>query len=349
MSFRKFYTSGLIAFTVLALASCKDDEDTTVSPSLDGTLSFKVDHFVLPKAKVTIVPEGLTHPDDKGIGYYWKVTPDMEKADTTRLENGLSPEGEETDGRFEYTFPEELQTYTVYCTAFAEGYANGYASKYVTVVKPGLDGSITGTGIKKDGEHITEAGVDYYFKEYNGIDWMLNNLAAETSGAAYINEDILSNVYGRFYSYEEALKACPAGWRLPTDKEWVELANAVNGKTAEEHKTISAIAADFMGDVQFNGETMWEYWPEVGNITNKSGMSMLPAGYANLGEKDEDGVYKTASFNGFLEYAVFWTADKVEGMEGMAYYRYLTFNQPDMKVGEGDIKTFGANVRCVRD
>jgi hypothetical protein len=48
------------------------------------------------------------------------------------------------------------------------------------------------------------------------------------------------------------------------------------------------------------------------------------------------------------KYAVVWTADVVENEEGMAYYRYIINDQPDLMIGKGDRKSFGASVRCVR-
>ena len=60
-----------------------------------------------------------------------------------------------------------------------------------------------------------------------------------------------------------------------------------------------------------------------------------------------DGKYPYANFKGDYEYAAFWTADMAE--EGMAYYRYLICDQPDMQIGKGDVNTLGASVRCVRE
>jgi uncharacterized protein (TIGR02145 family) len=124
------------------------------------------------------------------------------------------------------------------------------------------------------------------------------------------------------------------------------MAQAVNSEcTVAENGSITSIAADLMADAAFNGMSMWEYWPKVGEITNKSGLAILPCGFSNLGEK-ADGQYPAASFSGTNEYSVFWTADKVG--ETMANYRYVFCEQPDMVLAKGDITTFGASVRCVR-
>ena len=220
----------------------------------------------------------------------------------------------------------------------------------MTVVKGGLDGSITGTGIKDKDQHITADGITYYYETINGLDWFRNNLADPAYGAPQAKAEAMSDVFGRYYSYEEAVKACPEGWRLPTDAEWRALAESVNAPSAsKEHGIIPGIAADFMADARFNGAIMWEYWPAVGEITNKSGLAVIPCGYSNLGTKGDNGTYPTAAFFGVYEYAAFWTADKVEGEDGMAYYRYLICDQPDMQIGKGDVNTLGASVRCVRE
>ncbi len=347
MSLRKL--GALLLTAGCIFSSCKKDEEVTSLPTLNGQLTISVDIFVAPNQTVTMRPKGLEHPEGKGIGYYWKVTPDMKLNDTTKYENGLNPNGQESDGSFTYRFRDSLATYTITCTAFAEGYSNFPKTTYSTVVKAGLDGSLTGTGIQAEDAKVEFGDADYYYVSHNGLDWMRNNLANTGSGAPYMGSEAMDNIFGRLYNYEDAMVACPEGWRLPTDKEWIELAAEVNGEeAAAEFATIPDIAADFMADVEFNLNDMWDYWPEVGEITNASGMAFVPVGYANLGAKNGT-EYPNAKFRGTNEYAVFWTSDTVADEPGMAYYRYLISDQPEMYVSKGDTKTFGASVRCVRE
>ena len=100
MSFRKLYSIILAVAVVASAASCKKDKDTEASPSLDGMLRFSIPGYIPPKDVLIITPRGLSHPEGKGIGYSWRVSPGMSKSDTTRLENGLTPEGHESDGSF---------------------------------------------------------------------------------------------------------------------------------------------------------------------------------------------------------------------------------------------------------
>ena len=349
MSLRKLYPILLATAVLMSAVSCKDDETESL-PSLDGMLTFDLPAFIQPKEVLIMKPKGLKHPDGKIIGYYWKVTPGMTQNDTTRYENGLTIDGHESDGSFRYHFSDSLGTYTVSCYGFADGYNSGYASSFTTVVKGGLDGSITETGIVENDSKITVDGTDYYYTSHNGLDWFRNNLANPSYGASYTNTDAMLDVFGNFYSYEEAVKACPEGWRLPSDAEWAALANKLDPEAnAVAGGLFKGIAADLMANVKFNGTEMWEYWPNVGELTNSSKLAFIPAGYANLGERNEEGRYPTATFFGVYEYAAFWTADKVEGDENMAYYRYIICDQPDIQIGKGDVNTFGANVRCVRE
>ena len=112
------------------------------------------------------------------------------------------------------------------------------------------------------------------------------------------------------------------------------------------------LASQLMADAYFNSEQMWTYWPEVGDITNRSGLAMIPTGYASLGitpAVKSAADYPNAKFEGLFDYSVFWTSSEVEGEEGMAYYRYIYGNQPHFMIGKGSKEAFGASVRCVRD
>ena len=347
MKFSKIISLFIIAASVMAAVSCKKDDDSTALPSLAGAMSFYAPLFIEPGQTLTMTPSGVEHPEGEGLGYYWTVAPVMDDMDTTRLENGLSPEGLESDGSFTFTFPDSLAVYTVRAYAFAEGYTGKSAERLVTTVKPGLDGSLTNTGIKSSDPHVTVDGQDYYYYQIGDLEWFRNNLGGTTAGAPYSNAEIMTNVFGRFYNYEDALNACPEGWRLPTEEDWLALGAAL-GASAEKYGTVTGVAAELMADAQFNGVTMWDYWPAVGTITNASKFSAVPAGYMNLGD-EVDGAYPEANSYGVYEYAAFWTADSVEEDDSMAYYRYIVANQPDLFITKGDKKNFGASVRCVRE
>lgn len=357
MSLRKLNTVILATAAILAAVSCKDKEETTISPSMNGSMKISAPAFVEQKAVVNFKQRGVLHPEGGVIGYCWKVSPVMAKNDTTRFENGLDKNGKESEGNLTYQFPDSLGTYTVSCIAFASGYSSTSQTVYVEVVKGGQDGSITGIDFSGD-RTVTIDGRTYSIARIGGTEWLRRNIARDGSGLPYKNCKAMSDVLGRYYSWEEASKICPEGWRLPSEEDWMELAKAA-GATEKPEKFMSArgVAAALMGNAAFNGTRMWEYWPAVGEITDAVKTSMVPAGFVTLGsrstEQNDDQymefTYPKADFKGIREYAVFWTGDKVEGDGSKAYYRYLIADQPDLMIGTGDTNTFGASVRCVRN
>ena len=123
MNFRKLIFAALL---FSAAVSCKDDDEGTVKPSLDGSLSIAgLQEYVIPGQTLQLTPKGATHPDGKDLTYYWKVSPTAPTACTTDV--------------FNITFTDTLQTCTIYCSAIADGYSSLSASSLVTVVKGGKD------------------------------------------------------------------------------------------------------------------------------------------------------------------------------------------------------------------
>lgn len=334
MSLRKLNSLLLTAVAVLMAVSCDKDKETESLPSLSG-LYFSCPAFVAPGEAVRMTPEGVEHPEGGEIGYFWKVTPTMKYNDTTDV--------------YVHWFSDTLQTYTVNCYAFAEGYNNTSYSRQVMVVKNGLDGSLTKTDIKAADPKVTVDGIDYYYEKIGDLEWFRNNLASAGSGVSYVNEEIMSDIFGRYYSYNDAVNACPEGWRLPTEEDWMSLAEAIGSSVSEKYQVFEDVAAKLMVNAYFNEIALLEYWPVVGEVTNSSRLSLMPFGYVNLGNRNEEGRFPNAAFDGIYTYTAVWTADKVEGEEDMAYFRYIISNQPEMLVGKGDVNTFGASVRCVRD
>jgi uncharacterized protein (TIGR02145 family) len=55
--------------------------------------------------------------------------------------------------------------------------------------------------------------------------WMAQNLnyTTNTHSRIYNNNDSNGQLYGRLYSFDVLLQACPKGWHVPTDTEWMLL------------------------------------------------------------------------------------------------------------------------------
>lgn len=326
MNIRKLISA---AFVTLAAFACKKEDDDTISPSLDGYLSIKgLPEFVSPDTSVELTPEGVTHPEDGEIGYYWKLTPTKPEACTTKV--------------YTAAFSDTLQTCTVYCYAYAEGYSGSSVSCYVTVVQGGKDGSIQGIEFPES-KISTEDGT-YFYQQIGTQTWTMNNIAEKDHGKAYRNADVMSDVLGRYYNYDEAKQVCESlstdgqTWALPTLEDWQVLENYVNGTLSSGTNAGKSLAAALMADATFNSNTMWDYRPKVGDITNSSGFSAIPAGYTNLNSNAFDGVY---------QYASFWTATEAD-RTNEAYTVYLYFEESSLFKTTSDKESFGASVRCIK-
>ena len=325
MKFRKLL---YIAAMILATAACKDDEETELTPSLSGTLEIQnLPEFIAPGQRCELTATGVEHPDGGKIGYYWKVSPTMSKYDTVAV--------------FDRPFSDTLKTYTVYCYAYdIDGdYANVSAVSYTTAVASGYNGSIQKYDFKNyAADSIQVNNRQYYIKEIGEQTWTLNNMA-EGDGLAFRNAEIMSDIFGRYYSYEQAKYACNAlgeGWVLPTLEDWTTLEEYLTSQTGDGKEYGKSQMAAIMADSEFNGTAMCEYWPVIGDFTNASGFTAIPVGYANVLSQTFDGVY---------EYSTFWTA--TETNESEAYYKYTICDQAEIQTGIGAKSSFGASVRCI--
>lgn len=327
----------------MAAASCllacnKDDEKT--KPSLTGSPSFTLAPFYKLGDKIEITPAEVTADDGSEVRYSWRVSSLMEKADTSEFE----------DGRFSFVFEKDtVGSFTVSCTAFADGYYSSSGSTSITLVKAGLNrGSIQGIVFKEDDGFYEDERPDqpegsqsYYVTQIGDQSWFKQNLAYTTSsksiGLAYLDCEATGVVMGRFYSWYEAMNACPEGWRLPSESDFKNAAELVSGKSLVKEEDWKDVNGAFMTYATFNGDVLWEYWPQV-KVNDATGFSALSFGWCNLGEKKFQGV--TAS-------AAFWTSDEFNAEQ--AVYRYMVADKPYFFRGLGNKEHFGASVRCIRD
>lgn len=382
MSHKNLVSIILSALTVLSILSCKKNKDESL-PSLEGSLRIiGAETFISADSEATrtirLKPQGGSHPKDAGVGYYWRVSPLMDSYDTTRYENGLDKNGQPSDGSFEYTIKDTLGTFTIYCYAYAKGYTGLSASTYTTTVRPGYqtdpDGpktTLSNIDITAKGTNLT--GTDYYYISVGTQDWIANNISDESKGASFRGYDVMSDIFGRYYTYDEAKAVCEAlpanggnNWRLPSDEDWVNLVKGITTDaqgefTAKTHEDIfwdikengrPSLTSRMLADASFNGSKICEYWPQIGTIDNTSGLSIIPVGYSNMGitpDLKSKSAYPNALFEGVYEFAAFWTADEVEDNTDMAYYRYIFHKDPHFMITKGYKETFGASVRCVRE
>jgi uncharacterized protein (TIGR02145 family) len=163
-----------------------------------------------------------------------------------------------------------------------------------------------------------------------------NDMSNNSIIEKYCYEDYTANcdVYGGLYQWDETMEytalegaqgICPAGWHIPNigasfDGEWMILFNYLDFGTAG-------------GKMKETGLEHWDS-PNTG-ATNESGFTGLPGGYRYTG-----------AFWGIGKYGNVWTSTEYNSTNA----NYISLNYNYANVGmNGDIKTQGYSVRCLKD
>jgi len=150
--------------------------------------------------------------------------------------------------------------------------------------------------------------------------WMAENLNYTTSNSwCYDDDPSNCTKYGRLYTWDAAMSACPSGWHLPSDVEWDILLAAVGGAS-----TAGTMLKSTTG------------WSDGGNGADVYGFSALPGGW-----RDTDGTFTSAG-----RYGEWWCA--TEGWTGGAWHRFMN---SDANVYENlmlNDKGDGLSARCIR-
>lgn len=147
--------------------------------------------------------------------------------------------------------------------------------------------------------------------------WMTENLNYQiVTNECYGDKPENCEKYGRLYTWDDAKKACPAGWHLPSDAEFKSLLAAVG--SSQDERSLNLRAGS------------WE------NGADKFGFSALPAGF--YGSSYEE-------FGGLGRYTGFWTSTKYDS--GYAYI--LRIYVDGATVYGNDESIGGLSVRCLQD
>ena len=320
----KFRTIAAIALAVVSLVCCKKEEPT--KEFMDGSLKISgtIPKYVAPFGSYTFSVSGVTAPDGTPVGYYFS-NPFTSVNDTTNV--------------YTLTIPDKPGTYSLACVAFPVKSSDKYYTTPGSVTFTVVTGdSLQGIPEYPEGGTVSIGSRTYPTFEAEGLEWLGANLAGGVSGHPYSDCDAMLAPLGAFYTQQEALKACPDGWRLPTDAEWVGLIKLAGGPAdLQPYQDSPSGAGKLMVKCTFNGTTLWQYYRGV-NILNSTHFSAIPAGYASLSSGSN-------SFSGFGSYAAFWTSDE---RDGKGVYRYIYQEYDNVYAGLGDKDSFGASVRCVR-
>ena len=244
--------------------------------------------------------------------------------------------------------------------------------KLVSILLLGiLVSTVLSSGCKKDDENklptkgntgtFTDSrdNKDYKWIEIGSQVWMSENLAytgsdikniaddydwsdnADADAWCYYNNDESNkNSYGVLYQLKAAEKACPDGWHLPTDAEWVELQNYLkaNGYSYEGVSGSDKIAKSLALNSGWSGSSNLG---AVGNsdyseYRNVSGFSASASGYRGT----------MGDFLNKSKECYWWSS--TEASSGVYGNYKLTFDNSKMWTFHDNMK-FGFSVRCIRN
>ena len=90
-----------------------------------------------------------------------------------------------------------------------------------------------------DGEKLVLGGKEYKTIKINNQLWMTENLELLVKDSWFYDDNALYGPqFGRLYSWEAALEACPKGWRLPSVEDWEQLISFYGGETDAYHQLL---------------------------------------------------------------------------------------------------------------
>ncbi|MEQ1923319.1 MAG: FISUMP domain-containing protein [Pyrinomonadaceae bacterium] len=177
-------------------------------------------------------------------------------------------------------------------------------------------------------------GQVYGVKKVGNLTWMKQNLGYDMrdDSICYDDDDEWCSELGMLYTFDGALKACPIGWRLPTDADWMDLEKALG--MPQNQLTVDGYSTQRGTN---EGQKL--------KVGGSSGLEFKISGFATLGG---DG----PSFGGINDdrpRSYFWTATSrtVKGQTN-AYRRRIEAKNGNIFRFSNPTAGYAVSVRCVQ-
>ena len=193
----------------------------------------------------------------------------------------------------------------------------------------GVDARRSGMGLPPLAEYrrlvdsVLQSGTPHASRRMaDGKEWLTENLkVAIDQSYCYLDAELNCRRYGRLYTWESARRGCQslgAGWRLPRDDEWRQMATHYGG--------VGDDSAD-------NGRAAYR--------------ALVIGGSADFnallgGNRSGDGRYARSEAHGF-----YWTASDIDPTSA-PFYDFGKAGRALYRQGEGE-KRMAVSVRCIRD
>jgi uncharacterized protein (TIGR02145 family) len=210
--------------------------------------------------------------------------------------------------------------------------------------------------LEKLSAHFTDPrdGRKYRVVKIGGNTWTAENLNYRSNNSwCYDNDTSNCGKYGRLYAWEAAKTVCPAGWHLPSVKEWDDLTGAAGGKKKSgPARQIGVIEHYWDGaGKKLKARSGWSaYKGNSGDGTDDYGFSALPGGQGCRKYNSDSKTYYIDKFYYASNLGFWWTATNQEFRkpEVYAYGRRMYYGNDH--VGENDDAHYDAlSVRCVQN
>ncbi len=169
-------------------------------------------------------------------------------------------------------------------------------------------------------------GQEYRIVEIGPQMWMAENLNYKTEeGSKYFNDDNNFALFGRIYSRDAAMNACPEGWHLPSKDEWIKLGMQVGLQEDDLYGTANI----------FELKSKHAWIDEQG--TDDYGFTIIPGAYENYVRSLERASFWTST----LEKD--WLGDTVSVKIEIEYNLGIHWSFPDYNDHQF------SSIRCIKD
>jgi len=193
---------------------------------------------------------------------------------------------------------------------------------------------------------MTCGGKTYKTVDINGQVWMAENLNYNASGSkcggtdSTIKDENTENCdkYGRLYSWNQAVAACPSGWHLPSNADWnalLKFVDSVKGGDGYESSCATGTCYDSYTAGKYLKATSG--WVNNGNGTDDFGFTALPGGNG----------YPDRYFVSAGDYGLWWSSS--EENSDIAYYRFMRNDGRTFAYYGSNLKSYLFSVRCLQD
>ena len=173
----------------------------------------------------------------------------------------------------------------------------------------------------------TRDGQKYKIVQIGDQVWMAENLNYDMEGSVCREFEVFT-MYGCFYDWDAAMKACPRGWHLPSEDDWTTLVVFAGGTKIAGGKLKATTA-----------------WDEKGNYsagTDDYGFTALPGGVAlDRSETRGEGRLSIISSGAF-----FWSSAEID--EDEAFTLNLRYENDTTGWFENKKNTL-ISVRCIKN